>query len=166
MPHQAGLPQLDVHTFSSQIFWLVVSFLLLFAVVRGLAHPRLTRVAGERTARTGGDISAAEAARAAAHEREAALAKAIADAHDRARADLAAATDAARAKSGAALADLGHRLAAKSAEAEQLLAARRAEAQGELAVTARDLAGDLVHRMTGMAPAPARLDAALGGVGA
>ena len=155
------MPQLDVHTYSSQIFWLVVSFLLLFAVVRNVAHPRLKAVIGERAARTGGDLTAAEAARAAAAERDAALAERLAKAHDAARAEVARATEASRDKTSTSLKDLGARLAGHAAEAEASLAARRDAAETELASTARDLTAELVRRLTSITPAAERIDAAL-----
>lgn len=154
------MPQLDVHTYTSQIFWLVVSFAILFAVVRAM-HPRLARVAGERAAKSGGDITSAERARADAAARDAALAERLAKAHDHARGELARATEAARGKSTASLSDLGHRLAARAAEAEAALGSARARAEAELAETARVLTADLVHRFTDAIPAPERLDAAL-----
>lgn len=155
------MPQLDVHTYSSQIFWLVISFLLLFVVVRSLAHPRLKAVVSERAARTGGDLEAAEAARAAAAERDAALAERLAKAHDAARAEIARATEESRERTSASLKDLGVRLAARAAEAEASLVARRAAAETELSATARDLTGELVRRLTSASPGAERIDAAL-----
>lgn len=37
------MPQLDIHTFASQIFWLLVSFTLLCAVVSGYLAPTIGR---------------------------------------------------------------------------------------------------------------------------
>ncbi|MFN3288371.1 MAG: ATPase, partial [Sphingomonadaceae bacterium] len=65
------MPQLDTSTWASQIFWLLVSFLLLLLVVRTLAAPRLARITQERDRRTQGDMAAAEAARTASAQRTA-----------------------------------------------------------------------------------------------
>ncbi len=159
------MPQLDVSTYSSQIFWLIVSFAMLFAVVRGLASPRLSRVLGERAARTGGDIAAAEAARADAAAREKALAERLAAAHEASRAELARAVATGAAKTSASLADLGKRLGMKLHEAEGALAGARASAERELEGAARELTAELVHRFTDATPPPERLDRALGAVG-
>lgn len=157
----ATLPQLDVSTYSSQIFWLIVSFALLYLVVRSLASPRLRAVAGNRARRIGGDIEAAEQARAVATERDAEQTARLAAAHEAARAEMARAAEAASAKSSAELAALNTRLMAETSAAETALAARRAAAAAELEAAARELAGDLVERFTAHRPLPGRLATAL-----
>lgn len=156
------MPQLDVSTYSSQVFWLLVSFLILFVVVRSLAAPRLMGMAKRRADQSGGDLAAAEAARKAEADAEAARASDLARAHEQARTTLATVNDAAKAKSAAALAELNIRLDADAERAAASLGAARANAEAELDRVARDVAGDLVQRLTGRTPEPARLDAALG----
>ena len=155
------MPQLNAATYASQLFWLVVSFLLLLFVVSTLAAPRLKRIQGERAAKTGGDIAAAEAARARSQAHELALTERTARAHESARAELARATEAASARSSAALGELAHRLHARLAEAEASLGERRRAAEAELDGSARDLAAELVQRLAGERPAPDRVAAAL-----
>lgn len=155
------MPQLDVSTYSSQIFWLVISFLLLFAVVRGLATPRLTQVTGARAAQSGGDLDAAEHARARAATHDADRGQRLAAAHDAARSAAAAAAERARDAGSTALAGLGARLGERTAEAEAALAHARAAAEAELDQAARDLAGELVERFTAARPSPERLAAAV-----
>ena len=38
------MPQLHAHTFPSQIFWLVVSFVLLYLLMRAVALPRIEKI--------------------------------------------------------------------------------------------------------------------------
>ena len=145
------MPQLDTSTFSAQIFWLLIAFLLLFAVVRSVAAPRLMGMAAARAKRQGDDFAAAEAARA---QEAAKLAQHQADvdaAHDRARAEVAAANDAARAEAAARLAALGADLKARGETAEAELSASRENTEHDLKAVADDVANDLVRRLTGAA---------------
>ena len=54
------LPQLDVQTYASQIFWLVVSFIVLYFLVAKVAMPRISEVLEERQERIEDDLDKAE----------------------------------------------------------------------------------------------------------
>ena len=45
------LPQLDLATYSSQVFWLIISFVVLYFLVAKLAMPRIAEVLEERQER-------------------------------------------------------------------------------------------------------------------
>src|SRR5258706_16099216 len=81
----AGLPQMNVGTFPSQIFWLVVTFGLLFLVLWRKTLPMIEGAIGQRRGRIEGDLGTAEGfrkeAQAAFAAYEAALAQARARAH-------------------------------------------------------------------------------------
>lgn len=143
------MPQLDTSTFTSQIFWLVIAFLLLFAVVRGVAAPRLTGMAAARAAQRDGDFAAAEAARAHEKARDAAFHAELDSAHATARTTLAAANDTARDMAAARLKALGEALRARSLVDEAKLDALRVGAEADLPAVADDAARDLVRRLTG-----------------
>lgn len=157
------MPQLDVSTFSSQIFWLLISFTLLFLMVRLVAMPRLEATTRGRANKIGGDISAAEVARATEKANDAAHAAAIEAAQVKARAALALAVDAARGRSAVALAKHDESLKAADAVAASSLTASRAAASAELATFASEAATDLVERLTGVKAKPARIAAAIEG---
>lgn len=56
-----GLPQMrQVDTFASQIFWLVVTFGVLYLVMTKVALPRITNVMEERQGKIEGDLARAE----------------------------------------------------------------------------------------------------------
>jgi F-type H+-transporting ATPase subunit b len=55
----AGLPQLDTSSYPSQIFWLAVSFLLLFWLFRTKALPRVGEVLEARQDRIAADLDRA-----------------------------------------------------------------------------------------------------------
>ncbi len=70
---RGGLPQMDTGTFPSQIFWLVVTFGLLFLVLWRITLPMIEGVIGDRRNRIEGDLGAAEKLRQQAAEALASL---------------------------------------------------------------------------------------------
>ena len=59
-----GLPQLDADTYPTQIFWLVVTFVILYLIMSKVALPRIAEVLEERQERIADDIETAERLRA------------------------------------------------------------------------------------------------------
>lgn len=143
------MPQLDTSTFSAQVFWLLIAFLILFAVVRSVAAPRLMGMAARRADQQTADYAAAEAARSLENAKQAEHEAEVEAAHVKARAELATATDAARAQAAAKLAELGARLKVQSETADAALATTRTASEADLQVIADDVANDLVRRLTG-----------------
>ena len=81
----AGLPQLDISTFPSQLIWLVITFGVLFMLMSRVSLPRISQVLEERQHKIDDNLKKAEAfkegAKAAAAAYTKALAEARADAH-------------------------------------------------------------------------------------
>jgi len=75
-----GLPQLNVETFPSQIFWLIVALAVLYLLMSRIALPRIASVLEERADAIQDDHDAAAEYRRKAGEAEAAYEKALADA--------------------------------------------------------------------------------------
>ena len=75
-----GMPQLDFTTFPNQIFWLVVTLVVIYMVLSRVALPRIASVLAERQGTITNDIAAAEELKERAAEAEAAYDKALADA--------------------------------------------------------------------------------------
>src|SRR3546814_10856843 len=61
-----GLPQLDADTYPTQIFWLVVTFVILYLIMSKVALPRIAEVLEERQERVADDIETAERLRSEA----------------------------------------------------------------------------------------------------
>ncbi len=55
-----GMPQLDFSSFPNQIFWLVVTLVVIFLVLSRIALPRISSVLAERASTITNDIAAAE----------------------------------------------------------------------------------------------------------
>src|SRR4051812_47194675 len=82
---RAGLPQMNVESFPSQLFWLVVTFGLLFIVLSRMTLPMIAGAIRQRRRRIEGDLATAETFRkdaaGALQSYESALASARTRAH-------------------------------------------------------------------------------------
>jgi len=148
-----GMPQLCGDWMSNQIFWLVVTLVLIFFILSRIALPRIASVLAERRGTITSDIAAAEDMKQKAVDAEEAYNKALADARveankivAEARADIQADVDAAASKADA-------EIAAKAAESEKAIADIRAGALKAVKDVAKDTAKEIVSAMGGKADA-------------
>ncbi|HDR27259.1 MAG TPA: F0F1 ATP synthase subunit B', partial [Rhodovulum sp.] len=65
-----GMPQLDFATFPNQIFWLVVTLVVIYFVLSRIALPRIAAVLAERQGTISNDIIAADELKLKAQEAE------------------------------------------------------------------------------------------------
>lgn len=56
----SGLPQLDAETYASQIFWLAVSFAILYFFMSKISLPKIAKVMHERKTKIASDLKKAE----------------------------------------------------------------------------------------------------------
>lgn len=139
-----GLPQLDFSTFPSQIFWLVVSIVVLYYLMTRIALPRISTVLEERADAIADDLDRAEEFKQKAEEAEKAYEKALADARAEAqriaeetKAEIQKDVDAAMAKADA-------EIDARTAESEKRIAEIRANALSAIEEVANDTAAAVV----------------------
>lgn len=78
---QMGLPQLDATTFSSQIFWLVVAFLVLYVLMSKLALPRVSEILELRESDISNNLTRAETLQVEMEDIKASYEEALATAH-------------------------------------------------------------------------------------
>jgi len=71
------MPQLDITTFAPQIFWLAVSFVVLYVLMSRLALPRIGAILAARSGQIEGDLDAARRLKAEAEAAVAAYEKAL-----------------------------------------------------------------------------------------
>ena len=152
------LPQLDIETYASQIFWLIVTFIVLYFLVAKIAMPRIAEVLEGRQERIEDDLDKAETLKKEAYlvrvEYEKALSSAREEAHEatrRAQEEIA--------KHGAEVEALANQKVAnmlKDAE-DRIDAARTEVSSKKETVTdtleqnvARDIIGDTVKKLVGI----------------
>ena len=140
----AGMPQLDFSVWPNQIFWLLVTLVVIYLVLSKIALPRIAAVLADRKGTITNDLAAAEELKQKAVAAEKAYNDALANARTEAgkivaaaRADIQKDLDAATAKADA-------EIAAKAAESERTIAGIRDGAAQAVAEVARDVAAELV----------------------
>ncbi len=142
---EKGLPQLDFTSFPSQIFWLAVTFIVLFQLMNKVALPRISSVLEERADAIADDLDRAEDFRRQAAEAEASYDQALADARAKAQ-GIAAETRAEIQKDlDAALAKADAEISARAAESEKRIREIRDSALAAVAEVANDTAGAIVE---------------------
>ncbi|HWT96066.1 MAG TPA: hypothetical protein VN229_00565 [Terriglobales bacterium] len=145
------MPQLDVTTFSPQLFWLAISFIVLLVLMSRLVLPRVGKVLAQREERIGGNLERAEKLKAEADAVLAAYQKAMADARAQALATLSTAGQEIAATTAAREADFAKKLADQTSAAEARIAASKAQALAEVRNVASELAAAMTAKLTGTA---------------
>ena len=139
-----GMPQLDFSTFANQIFWLVVTLVVIYLVLSKVALPRIASVLAERQGTITNDLAAAEDFKQKAAEAEAAYEKALADARAEASRIAAETKAEMQGEVDAAIAKADAEIAARAAEGEARIAEIRAGAAEAVKDVARDTAKEVV----------------------
>ncbi len=159
--HEGAFPPFDPATFTSTIFWLVVTFGLLYLIMSRLALPRVKGILKTRSDKIHEDLRTARGLRQEANEAAAGYEKTLAEAKGRSLA-LAAETRA-KVKAQQDLerqsleTDLSHKL--QTAEAQ--IAASQATAMASVGQIAQEAAAAIVQHITGTPADPNAIATAL-----
>ena len=149
----AGMPQLDFSTFPNQIFWLLVTLVVVYFILSRVALPRIASVLAERQGTITNDIAAAEELKARAQEAEAAYDKALVDARAEAAKIVADAKAEIQAELDVELQKAVAEIAAQTAESEKAIAEIQAGAADAVKAVAKDTAKEIVAALGGKADA-------------
>ncbi|MDQ2090698.1 F0F1 ATP synthase subunit B' [Marimonas arenosa] len=148
-----GMPQLCGEWMGNQVFWLVVTLVVIFFVLSKIALPRIAGILAERQGSITSDLAAAEDLKHKAVEAEEAYNKALADARAEAGRIVAEAKAEIQSELDAEIAKADAEIAAKSAESEKAIAEIRAGALEAVKEVAKDTAKEIVAAMGGKADA-------------
>jgi F-type H+-transporting ATPase subunit b len=156
-----GLPQLDQTTFASQLFWLLISFVVLYVVISRFAAPKIGGVIEGRASRIRSDVNAAGEAQRAGEEAIQNYERALTEARGRALklSEQIRATVQAEINSKGETA--AKQLAADLQKAEARVAQMRANAMARVGDVAREATADIVARLTGEMPTVNEVDDAV-----
>jgi F-type H+-transporting ATPase subunit b len=158
-------PPFESEHFPSQLVWLAISFVLLYALMSKIALPRIGAIMAERSKVISDDLAAAERLKERSNAAQAAYEKALADARGRAQ-GIAAAT---REQQARETEDLHKRLDAqlheRIAAAEQSIAKSRGAAMSNVKSIAAEITSAIVERLIGQRPRDEDIAAALGDAG-
>ena len=163
------LPQLDVSTYSSQIFWLIISFVILYFLVAKLAMPRIAEVLEERQERIEDDLDKAETLKKEAYQVRIEYEKALAAAREKANDATRHAQEEIAKRNAEAESAAQVKVTVMLEEAEKRIAASKTGAEGtpgepinalERSV-AQEVVANAVQKLIGVDVTAADIDAAI-----
>ena len=155
------MPQFDPSTFSTQIFWLVLTFVALYMVLWKVVLPRISNVLEQRQEKIEDDLGRAEKLKVEAEEVLADYKKSLDEARASAQADLKAAADEMAAVAADRQASFNAELATKTNEAEARIAKAQEEALGNLKSVAVEAASAATARLIGVSLAESEVQTAV-----
>ena len=150
-----GMPQLCADWIPNQIFWLLVTLIVIYFVLSRIALPRISAILAERAGTITNDLGAAEELKAKAAAAEEAYQKALADARAEAGRIVAETRAEIQAELDVELKKADAEIAARTAESEAAIAEIRANAVQSVTEVARATAAEIVAVMGGTADAAA-----------
>jgi F-type H+-transporting ATPase subunit b len=156
-----SFPPFDKTNFAGQIFWLAITFAILYLFLSRWALPRMAGTIEARRSRLTGDLKAAEDMKKAAEDAGAAYETALAEARRGAQAIAQEARDKLTAEADETRRKLEGELAAKLAAAEAQIASTKAQAMSNVEGIAMDTAGAIVRRLLGQDAQPSELNEAV-----
>ncbi|MBO6776950.1 MAG: F0F1 ATP synthase subunit B' [Marinibacterium sp.] len=154
-----GMPQLCPDWMGNQIFWLVITLVVIFLILSRVALPRIAAILAERQGTITNDLAEAENLKARAVEAEDAYNQALADARTEALRIAAEAKAEIQAELNVAIEKADAEIAAKAAESEKAIAGIRAGALDSIREVATDTAAEIVGALGGKSDASAIADA-------
>ncbi|MBS7542364.1 F0F1 ATP synthase subunit B [Ancylobacter oerskovii] len=159
--HGAGFPPFDATTFPSQLIWLAIAFVALYWLMSRVALPRIATILEERHDRIADDLEEAGKLKAESEAAAKAYEQALAGARGKATSIASETRDKLTAEAEASRKSLEAELNAKLTDAESKIAATKTSAMTNVRGIAVDAAGAIVNQLTGAAPAPQAVEAAV-----
>jgi len=158
------MPQLNAATFMSQLFWLAITFVVLYWVMWKIAIPRIADVLQDRQERIDDDLEKAQTLRNEAAGVLEAYEKTVAEGRTRAQAILREAAEQNDKAAADRQAALGAELAKQAAEAETRINAAREEALANIRTVAAETAQAAALRLSGATISQAEAEEAVADV--
>lgn len=157
-----GFPPFEqLDTFPSQIFWLAITFGVLYFVLSKVFLPKIQTAIANREEAIAADLAGASALNTQAESSVKAFEAQIAEARARARDTASKAKAEADARVAAETKKVEADLAVKLAAAESRIADLRATAMANVSAVSEEVASDIVEKLTGTSPDAARVKRAV-----
>jgi F-type H+-transporting ATPase subunit b len=156
-----GFPPFQSEHFPSQLLWLTLTFVLLYALMSRVALPRIGSILAERSKRVADDLKTAQGFKEQSEAASAAYEKALADARARAQSIANATRERQAGEAQESQKRLEAQLHERLAAAERSIDAKRTAAMANVRTIAADTAAAIVKRLIGKAPADQEVAAAL-----
>jgi F-type H+-transporting ATPase subunit b len=156
-----AFPPFDPTYMASQLFWLAITFGILYYVMSKVALPRIAGILEDRSMRIAQDLDEANRLKAETDEVIAAYEQELADARAKGNKIANSAKDEAAEAAAKKRADVEAGLDARLAEAETKIAGIRSQALGEVDTIAAETAETIVKSLVGGTVTKAEIKAAL-----
>ncbi|MEK9597663.1 MAG: hypothetical protein VW171_02235 [Alphaproteobacteria bacterium] len=143
-----GLPQLDITTWPSQLFWLVVTFVIGYILISSLVAPSISSVLENRSTKISNDLEAAKKAQDNAKEVYTSYEVSLSEARSQAAIAAAKALEEAKAETASRDAAINKKLAASAKKAEARLSEMRDEALSSLEDLATETSQKIIAELT------------------
>lgn len=160
--HAGAFPPFDPTFFASQLFWLAITFGLLYLLMSRLALPRVSAIIETRQNRIRQDLDEAGRLKNESDAAHAAYEKELFDARNRAHAIGLKARGEAKAAIEAERTRVEAELGAKLGAAESRIAAIKAKALSEVGRIAAETTSVIVGELLGRSPSAAEIASAIG----
>ncbi|HEY9163757.1 MAG TPA: F0F1 ATP synthase subunit B' [Magnetovibrio sp.] len=148
----AGLPQLNATTYSSQVVWLVITFIALYILMAKVALPRIGEVLEERQSKIEDNLAKAEELKLQADAASQAYETSLSTARSKAQAAIRDVKEKAASEAHARQSALNDTLKTQIAASEQAITKARDEALAGIKDVATDVASSVVEKLLGEAP--------------
>ena len=158
------MPQLDFSTYVPQLFWLAITFFLLFLLMKRIALPRVKAVLDARRDRLDQDLARAAELKSQAEAVIVTYEKALAEARAQAQATIRETAERLDAAAAERQRELARALAERVTAAERDIAAAKERALAEVSGTAVDVARSLTAKLIGLAPDVGEVAAVVGNI--
>lgn len=156
-----GLPQFDFSTWGSQIFWLIITFGVLYFVLSKFILPALSTGITERSDRIADDLDAAARMQRDAEQAEADYNEQLSDARAKAHNIAATTRSSVDAEIAAEVEAADADMARQQASNEARIAQMRSEALGNVDTLAQTAVKDIVGKIAGLKPSAAAIKSAV-----
>jgi F-type H+-transporting ATPase subunit b len=151
------VPQLDVSTFTPQLVWLAISFVVLYLLMSKLGLPQVNAIIEARRKRLDDDLARASEMKAEAEAVIAAYQRILAEARAEAQATIKERTDQFAADAAERQRQLADALGEQTQAAEREIAAAKERAFAEIRNVAIDVARSVTEKLTGSEAEESRL---------
>jgi F-type H+-transporting ATPase subunit b len=148
------MPQLEFSTYTPQLIWLAITFVILYFLMAKLALPKIATALGNRQNKLESDLTRAERVKTEAESVLAAYEKAMMDARLKAQAVTGQAAADVAAEFAKREAAFAAELNARTAEAEKRINATKDAALAETRVVAAELAQAILRKVAGVELSP------------
>lgn len=153
--HGSGMPQLATETFASQLFWLALTFIVLYLIMSRAALPRIAAAIENRRDRIASDLDTAARLKEETDEVISTYEAELAEARSKAHQIATETRDRINQQLAEERAEVEERLAERTAAAERHVAEVKAKALAEVDSAAADATAEIVDLLIGTRPSEA-----------